>query len=77
MAKRRTPPSADAPVGFKTVFWVVVAMSGASLVAALYLAQLPPERHTDTLRGLVTTCDTTWKTGFGGVLGLLGGKRLP
>lgn len=76
-ARKTTPPEAGLPVGFKTVFWVVVILSLLSLIVAVYLATLPPPQHTEPVRNLIATCDTTWKMGFGGILGLLGGKRLP
>ena len=68
-------PRLDVPVSFKTVFWVVVVLTCASLVAAVYLATHP--QQSDTLKAVVDTCNSTWKMGFGGILGLLAGKRLP
>ena len=65
----------DVPVSFKTVFWVVVMLTVASLAASVFLATFP--QQTDTLKEVVTTCNSTWKMGFGGILGLLAGKRLP
>lgn len=67
----------DLPISFKTVFWVVVLLTVASLAASSFLATRPPELQTVTLKRVVETCDGTWKTGFGGILGLLAGKRLP
>ncbi len=81
MARKRAPSSPpgpiDLPVSFKAVFWVVVALSVLSLATAVYLAGWPADAQTETVKKLVETCDTTWKMGFGGILGLLGGKRLP
>ena len=65
----------DLPVSYKTVFWVIVLLTLASLVASVFLAIYP--NQTDTLKEVVSTCNSTWKMGFGGVLGLLAGKRLP
>lgn len=65
----------EVPVSFKTVFWVIVALTIASLVAAVYLATYP--QQSTALRDVVATCNSTWKMGFGGILGLLAGKRLP
>mgnify|MGYP001589091898 CR=1 FL=1 len=65
----------DVPISYKTVFWVVVVLTFASLAASIFLATFP--RQTDTLKEVVTTCNSTWKMGFGGILGLLAGKRLP
>ncbi len=65
----------DIPVSFKTVFWVVVALTVMSLAAAVFLVTFAQESA--TLKEVVTTCNSTWKMGFGGNLGLLAGKRLP
>jgi hypothetical protein len=65
----------DVPVSFKTVFWVVVILTVLSLVAAVFLSTMP--QQTEALRDVVSTCNATWKMGFGGILGLLAGKRLP
>ena len=80
MAKAKPPslrPDIDVPVSFKTVFWVVVVLTSASLLVNVYMAIFPPERETDALKKVVDACDGTWKAGFGAILGLLGGKRLP
>jgi hypothetical protein len=71
------PPGVDLPVSYKAVFWVTVALSVLSLGTAVFLATRPAETQTDAVKKLIETCDTTWKMGFGGILGLLGGKRLP
>jgi hypothetical protein len=75
----RKPPAKkidlDVPVSFKTVFWVVVLLTVASLAAAVFLATYP--QQSDALREVVATCNSTWKMGFGGILRLLAGKRLP
>ena len=68
---------AELPVGLKTAFWVVVGLTSLSLIAAVFLATRPIEQQGDAVRKLIETCDTTWKMGFGGILGLVGGKRLP
>lgn len=79
MAKKQSelPRGLDVPVGFKTVFWVAVGLTVLSLLVAVYLATRPPEMQNEQMKKIVETCDTTWKMGFGGILGLLGGKRLP
>jgi hypothetical protein len=80
MAKAKKPspaPDIDIPVSFKTVFWVVVVLTSASLLVNVYMAVFPPVRDTDALKKVVGACDGTWKAGFGAILGLLGGKRLP
>jgi hypothetical protein len=67
----------DLPVSYKTVFWVAVALTVLPLACSVYLATRPAEMQTDTLKKVVDTCDSTWKTGFGVIIGLLGGKLLP
>ncbi len=64
----------DVPVSFKTVFWVVVVLTLTSLGAAVFLATYP--QQPEALREVVSTCNAPWKMGFGGILGLLAGKRL-
>ncbi len=77
-AKKPSPPAdIDVPVSFKTVFWVVVVLTSVSLLVNVYMAVFPPVRETDALKKVVDACDGTWKAGFGAILGLLGGKRLP
>jgi hypothetical protein len=65
----------DIPVSYKTVFWVVVLLTIASLVASVFLAAYVEQ--TETVKEVVVTSSSTWRMGFGGVLGLLAGKRLP
>lgn len=74
MAKQRK--DAIDVIGYKTVFWVVVCLSAFALLVTIYLATRPAGEQTETLKRVVDTCDTTWKMRFGGILGLLGGKRL-
>jgi hypothetical protein len=74
---QKQPPDLDLPVSYKTIFWVVVLLTGASLLVSVFLATRQPELQTETLKKVVDTCDGTWKMGFGGILGLLAGKRLP
>jgi hypothetical protein len=71
----KTP--AELPISFKTIFWVVVGLTVLSLGTAVFLAMRPLEQQHEAVRDLIKTCDTTWKMGFGGILGLLGGKHLP
>jgi hypothetical protein len=80
MAKR--PGSPDPPPvasvnltpAFKLVFITVVCLSILSLVASIALVLYGP--RTEDAKRLIETCSTTWKLGFGAVVGLIGGKAL-
>jgi hypothetical protein len=74
-SKARQKDRAGPSVSYKTVFWVVVLLTLASLAASVLLAAYA--QQTETVKEVVGTCNSTWKMGFGGVLGLLAGKRLP
>jgi hypothetical protein len=58
------------------VFIGAFALTILSLVVAFVLALNVPE-PSGTVERLIETCSTTWKMGFGAVIGLLGGKVLP
>ncbi len=77
MAKGKQPEQIELPVSFKTVFWVVVVLTSVSLAVNALLAFFPPAPQTDAVKKVLDACDSTWKAGFGAILGLLGGKRLP
>ncbi len=71
----RTPMrTAGATVDFKTIFWVVVGMTGIAAVLAFVLVLRPPEAQTDALKMAVNTFMGVVEAGFGGVLGLMVGK---
>ena len=83
MAKKAAGPKAPAkppvqPVilsaGFCLVFFSVLLLSLLSLGVALYLVQL--DHPSEEAKRLAETCSTTWKLGFGAVVGLIGGKAL-
>lgn len=57
---------------FKLVFLTVLALTVLSLVAAVFLSFIDPP--TEERSRLIETCSTTWKMGFGAVVGLIGGK---
>ena len=57
---------------FKLIFLTVLGLTLISLVVALYLAS--KGSITEYQADLFTTCSTTWKMGFGAIVGLIGGK---
>ena len=57
---------------FTTVFLSVLALSLVSLGVCTGLAIWGSE--SELARSLFETCETTWKMGFGAILGLLAGK---
>lgn len=72
-------PAKPAPVvralnpTFRLTFLCVVVLTALSLLASLAVPLLP---QTDSTKQILEACLSTWKMGFGAVLGLLGGKTL-
>ena len=59
---------------FKWVFICVVGLTLLSLIVSVYLVSLP--NPSEDARRLIETCSTTYKLGFGAVVGLIGGKAI-
>jgi hypothetical protein len=59
---------------FKKIFNSVLVLTILSLVVSLALVIFPTQ--TDDVKRLIETCSTTFKMGFGAVVGLIGGKAL-
>ncbi len=57
---------------FKLVFAAVVVMTVLALVLNVLLALFGSD--TDQVRAAAETCSTTYKMGFGAIVGLIGGK---
>ncbi|MBS3030153.1 MAG: hypothetical protein HCA25_24730 [Dolichospermum sp. DET50] len=60
---------------FKLGFWAALVLTSASLVLSFFL--LPKDAQTilsEQQKQLFETCNTTWKMGFGAIIGLIGGK---
>jgi hypothetical protein len=60
---------------FKLGFWAALILTIASLVLSFFL--LPKDSQTilsEQQKQLFETCNTTWKMGFGAIIGLIGGK---
>ncbi len=59
----------------KLVFLSVLALTILSLAVSISLAVMFPS-PSDQIRGLIEMCSTTYKMGFGAVVGLIGGKAI-
>jgi hypothetical protein len=57
---------------FKLIFCTVVAMTVLALVLNVLLAIFC--RDSDQVKAVAETCSTTYKMGFGAIVGLIGGK---
>jgi hypothetical protein len=56
------------------VFLTVLLLTLVSLGVSVYLAIRPDP--SEEVKRLIETCSTTWKLGFGAIVGLIGGKAL-
>lgn len=61
--------------GFKLVFGCVFALTVISLAVSIVLALMVANPSTQIAQ-LIDTCSTTYKLGFGAIVGLIGGKAL-
>lgn len=57
---------------FLWVFWGALGLTIISLAVALWLSD--QTELSEQQKELFETCSTTWKMGFGAILGLIGGK---
>jgi hypothetical protein len=60
---------------FKLVFLTVLGLTVLSIVIDLFLVMLI-NNPSDQAKNLIETCSTTWKMGFGAIVGLIGGKAI-
>lgn len=70
--KRRDMPGSAAPVRFSRVLICVCSLTVLSLAVAVVLAS--QDSLSEYQQDLLKTCSTTWKLGFGAIIGLIGGK---
>ena len=61
--------------GFKLVFISVLSLTILSFTAGICLALFVSNPSTE-IKGWIETCSTTFKLGFGAIVGLIGGKAL-
>lgn len=59
---------------FKLIFSTVVALTVLALLLNLLLAVFGNDSH--QIRAVAETCSTTYKMGFGAIVGLIGGRAL-
>ena len=68
------PPRITLTPTFKLVFLSVLGLTILSLVVSIWLAEHP--NPSEEMKRLIETCTTTYKMGFGAIVGLIGGKAL-
>ena len=61
--------------GFKLVFTSVLCLTVLSFLMGISLS-LAIEKPSSNINGWIETCSTTFKLGFGAIVGLIGGKAL-
>lgn len=72
MARQGSKAVAISPATFRWVFKAVLALTVVSLAISLVLSLFPNPSQLQA--SLFETCTTTWKMGFGAIVGLIGGK---
>ena len=60
---------------FKLVFASVLGLTVVSLLTVILLAVFV-QNPSDQVKAVIETCSTTFKMGFGAIVGLIGGKAL-
>jgi hypothetical protein len=68
------PGALPVPAAFKMTFLAVLGLTVLSMAVSIALVFYGHD--TDQAKHLAETCSTTYKLGFGAILGLLGGKAL-
>jgi hypothetical protein len=61
---------------FKLVFLSLLGITVLSIIVSCPLAITMGPNPSDTKKALFDACLTTWKLGFGAIIGLLGGKAM-
>ncbi len=66
--------------GFKLILGTVAGLTVLSLVVSIglgiFISRQPKRTDLTDLKNLVETCSTTFKMGFGAIVGLIGGKAI-
>ncbi len=68
------PPKILLSPAFKLVVLIVTGLTVLSLGVSIFLAL--DQNKSEQINGLIETCSTTYKLGFGAIVGLIGGKAL-
>ena len=68
------PPKITLSPAFKLVVAIVTGLTVLSLAVSIFLALY--QQKSDQINSLIETCSTTYKLGFGALVGLIGGKAL-
>ncbi len=72
--KSGDPQAVQLPVSFNLFFLVAAGLTIIALCIGVILSLLPADRQTDNVQRLIETCSSSWKLGFGVIIGLVGGK---
>ena len=67
-------PKVPLSPAFKLAVLIVTGLTVLSLAVSIFLAL--DAHKSDQINSLIETCSTTYKMGFGALVGLIGGKAL-
>jgi hypothetical protein len=70
-----TPQTTVLTPFFKLVFLTVLGLTLLSIAIDLFLVMMV-NNPSEQAKSLIETCSTTWKMGFGAIVGLIGGKAI-
>lgn len=73
--KTPSPKAQNLPVSYRVIFWVDLLLTIGAFATNFYLVTLPADQQTDATKSFAESCNSVWKIGVGGFLGLLFGHN--
>lgn len=70
-----SPKAQNLPVSYRLIFWVALLLTIGTFLMNFYLVTLPANQQTEATKTFAESCNSVWKMGVGGFLGLLFGRH--